>query len=133
YKSKLFFDGTLRHEADSRFAKDFRWGTFYGIGAGWLISSEDFLRNNEVISRLKLRVNFGEAGNNDIGRNKYQALLGYSANYNSQGGIVPAQLGNNLLTWERKRSVETGLDFGLFNERIDGSFTYFHSKTHDLL
>lgn len=132
YKEKLFLDGTIRREGNSRFAPNFRWGTFYGIGAGWLVSAEDFLSNSNVFDLLKIRGSIGVGGNNKIGRNEYQSFLGFGANYNEHGGINPVQLGNLQLTWEKKRSMELGLSFGLFN-RVDGDVTLFRYKTYDLL
>lgn len=133
YKDKVFFDGTIRREGNSRFAEGRRWGTFYGLGAGWLISAEDFLSDSEVISLLKIRASYGVSGNNAIGRNEYQALLNFDEAYAQQPAIYPGQLGNPLLTWEKKRSMEVGLQFAFFNNRIDGDVTVFRSKTYDLL
>src|SRR5699024_9721607 len=108
------------------------WGTFYGVGAGWLISSEEFLSDSEVIDLLKIRASYGLSGNNAIGRNQYQPLVSFDDAYNNVPAINPGQLGNPLLTWEKKRSMEAGLTFGLFN-RVDGDITFFRNKTFDLL
>lgn len=81
---------------------------------------------------LKVRSSYGLTGNNAIGRNEYQSLIGFGVSYNGHAGINPIQLGRIGLTWEKKRAIEFGLKFGFFN-RIDGNVTYFHNKTFDLL
>ncbi len=132
YKDKIFVDGTLRREANSRFAQGYKWGTFYGIGAAYLLSAQDFIQNIEFIDLLKIRASYGETGNNAIGINEYQAFLGFASSYNGLPGIYPAQLGNVRLTWEKKRALEIGASFGLFN-RVDSDVTVFRTKTSDLL
>lgn len=132
FKNKIFVDATLRQEASSKFANDYRWGTFYGVGAAWLISSEDFLSEARWLDLLKVRASFGITGNSSIGRNLFQAFLGYASSYDGQAGATPAQRGNTRLTWEKARKINIGLNFGLFN-KIDGDITLFHSTTYDLL
>lgn len=132
FRDKIFVDATIRQEASSKFAKDSRWGTFYALGAAWLLSSEDFLAGTEWLDLLKLRTSYGITGNSAIGRNQYQAFLGYSVSYDNVAGAVPGQLGNRLLTWEKAQKTNIGLAFGLFN-RIDGDLTFFYSNTYDLL
>lgn len=132
YKDKIFVDGTIRQEGNSRFSPGYRWGTFYGVGAGWLLSSENFLSNIDAIDLLKIRASFGVTGNNAIGRNRYQAFLGFGSAYANQGAITPDQLGNIRLTWEKKKALEVGLTLGLFS-RLDIDVSAFKTKSYDLL
>jgi len=133
FKDKIFIDGSFRREGNSRFAEDYRWGSFYSVGAAWAFNRESFLENSTWLSNGKLRFSYGKIGNAGIGLNQYQALLNYGATYNNQAGSFPSQLGNNQLGWENSHTWNVGLDFGLFNDRVSGSVEYFYRNTFDLL
>ena len=131
WKNKLFFDGSLRYEGNSRFAADKRWGTFWSIGAGYALSQEEFIKSIGFIDNLKLRASYGKTGNAAIGLNQYQATVGFGS-YNDIASILTNQLGNGELTWETANSFDIGLDFGLF-DRVNGSVTFFNKVSQDLL
>jgi hypothetical protein len=132
WMNKIVVDGTFRREGNSRFAQDFRWGSFYSIGAAWVFSRESFMEDIEWLDTSKIKASYGKVGNAGIGLNQYQALLNYGASYNNQAGSFPSQLGNNELGWENSRNYNVGLDFGLF-DRVTGSVEYFYRNTYDLL
>lgn len=132
WMNKIVIDGTFRREGNSRFAQDFRWGSFYSIGAAWIFSREPFLEDMEWLDTSKLKASFGKVGNAGIALNRYQALLNYGASYNNQAGSFPSQIGNNQLGWENSRDYNVGLDFGLF-DRVNGTVEYFYRNTYDLL
>lgn len=131
FNDKLFVDASLRYEGNSRFAKDQRWGTFYSLGMGYILSEEEFLQNQDWINFLKVRGSFGKTGNASIGLNNYQTLVGFGA-YNDQPNILQEQLGNPALTWEKALSYDLGLEFELFDV-LDGSVAGFRKESYDLL
>lgn len=132
YGGKYVLDGTVRREGSSRFAPNNRFGTFGSVGAAWNIHREGFM-SGSVFNTLRLRSSYGITGNNAVGLNAYQALLSYGADYDSNGGAIPSQFGNQDLTWEKAENMDVGLSFGLFENRLSGSFTYFNRRTYDLL
>jgi TonB-linked SusC/RagA family outer membrane protein len=133
YQGKYIVDLTFRREGSSRFAPDLRYGNFWSIGAAWNISEEAFMDGMSWIDILRLRATYGISGNSAVGINKYQALLAYDADYAGQGAVYPSEYGNSNLTWEKNKNYDIGIDFGVFNNRIDGQISYFNKQTFDLL
>ncbi|WP_027125847.1 SusC/RagA family TonB-linked outer membrane protein [Gelidibacter mesophilus] len=132
YAGKYVLDGTVRREGSSRFAPNNRFGNFGSVGAAWNVHREDFMAGS-VFNTLRFRTSYGITGNNAVGLNAYQALLSYGADYSNNGGATPSQFGNPDLTWEKAENFDVGLSFGLFENRLSGSFTYFNRRTYDLL
>jgi iron complex outermembrane receptor protein len=140
YDSKYLITASVRRDGTSRFSKDNRWGTFPSVALGWRMSEEEFLKNNPIISNLKLRASYGVTGQQD-GIGNYNYLPVYTI---SQDG-AQYQLGDNYyytyrpeayisnLKWETTTSYNYGFDFGLLKNRITGSFDYYTRKTKDLL
>lgn len=137
YKGRYIFSASLRRDGSSKFAKKNRWGTFPAASVGWRISDENFFRPlQKVVSSLKLRYSYGQAGNNRI--NNFLYSTNYSSIYYGQDnmatlGLVPASLANPDLKWETTITSNVGLDFGFLNNRISGSIEYYNNKTKDLL
>lgn len=132
FQDRFLLDLTLRREGSSRFSEATRWGNFYSAGAAWNIDNENFMKKVSFVDLLRLRGSYGSTGNNAIGLNEFQTLLGTSS-YNNQGGMFPSQFGTTGLTWEIQNKLDTGIEFGLFNSRIKGSVAYFDNKSEDLL
>ena len=88
---------------------------------------------NSVFNNLRIRGSWGITGNSGIGINTYQAFLAYDADYNGAGAVYPSQLGNPILTWEKGETYDLGMDFGLFQNRLNGNFAYYKRRTYDLL
>lgn len=130
YKSKYVLDLTYRREGSSKFVKSDRFGNFWAVGAAWNIDKEDFIP--EEFSTLKLRGSYGVTGNSGVEVNQYQPLLGFG-DYNFGGTALAVQFGNEELTWEKNAMVDFGVEFGLWNERLTGSATYFNRRSYDLL
>ena len=133
FNAKYVLDGTFRKEGSSRFSPKNRWGDFWSVGAAWNIYKENFLTDSNIISNLKLRASYGVTGNANININQYQALFGYDNSYAGEGAVTPANFGNNDLSWETSKTLDVGMDFGLFNNRISGSFGYYQRESNDLL
>jgi len=129
-----------RTDGVSKFNPQDRWGFFPGAAVAWRISQEGFLRNSNTISDLKLRVGYGETGQQaGIG------FFGYLPQYNVSGNTNTYQLGNTFynmyrpeaydpfLRWETTKNLNVGLDFGLFRNRITGTVEAFDRTSEDLL
>ncbi|MGF6930280.1 TonB-linked SusC/RagA family outer membrane protein [Chitinophaga sp. W2I13] len=137
FADKYILTASIRRDGASNFAPNKKWGTFPGISAAWIISEENFLKNNlPVISFLKLRAGYGTTGNSDIGGSAfsyYTANTSYVFGGTSLPGVSLSQLSNDNLSWETQRDVNVGLDFQLFSNRVGGSFDYFNRTIVNLL
>ncbi len=133
YQGKYLFGASLRSDGSSRFAPNFRYGTFYSVSGGWRFSQENFMSSlTNVLSDAKLRVSYGTTGNSNFGNFSYLTLFGTGFNYNSNGGYAPTQIGNSGLKWESAAQLDFGLDFTIFN-KFTVNFDYYQKKTSDLL
>lgn len=136
YMGKYLFNASIRSDGSSRLADGHKWGSFLSFGAAWRISSEKFMENLKAVSNLKLRLSFGEVGNQAIGVYQTLATLGtYSVLFGDEGlyAYRPDALVNKKLGWERTKTYNLGLDFGFFNDKLTGSIDLYNSKTSDLL
>ena len=125
---------TFGSEADGGF-KMFNgvWATFPSVGASWNVSSERFMKHLPVISQLKLRLEYGETGNDALNASNRYAYLSAIMYQPGTTGLQIGNLDNQKQKWETTRKFNIGLDLGLFNDRINISFDYFRHKTSDLL
>jgi TonB-linked SusC/RagA family outer membrane protein len=138
YLKRYNFSASLRRDASSRFHPDNRWGTFWSLGGAWQIAEESFVKNwTDKINDLKLRVSYGETGNDNLGTDRY-----YYYAYMDQFGVTNnnddialglVYKGNRDITWETKKDLSIGLDFGLFNNRLTGSFDYYDTRRNNQL
>jgi TonB-dependent starch-binding outer membrane protein SusC len=136
-KYDLSFIGRL--DGSSRFGANNRFGFFPSVSGAWLISEEDFLKGGNYVSDLKLRASYGTTGNDQLGSLFNSAnfpglgLVSPGFDYNSSAGFAPTQLANPDLKWETNQTINIGLDFGFFNNRITGSVDVFRRTSKDLL
>ena len=130
YDMKYFFSGSLRRDASSRFHPDHRWGTFWSIGASWLINKESFF-NVDWVNELKVKASFGSQGNDNISNYLYTDVFDI---VNSGGNIGTsfASKGTKGITWETNNNFNAGFEFQLFN-KLSGSIEYYYRKTTDML
>lgn len=142
YRGKYLLTGTLRSDASSKFSKENRLGIFPAIALAWKINQEDFMQNYAFINELKLRVSYGETGNDRISTNATKFLFGPNTNngpgmgtnaYNVYYSPEGSTLFNPNLVWETTINRNLGLDFMLFNGRISGSLDLYQNTTKDLL
>ncbi|OLY94116.1 TonB-linked outer membrane protein, SusC/RagA family [Cnuella takakiae] len=123
---------SARTDGSSRFGKDNRYGFFPAVSAGWVLSEENFLKNSNTVSFLKLRSSYGRTGNAEIGN--FSALPLYtSLPYADIAGLITSQIADPALSWESTDQFDIGLDFGFLNNRITGELDYFNKNTKDLL
>lgn len=139
YNSKYMLQATIRRDGSSVFGKDHRWGTFPSVSVAWNITEEDFMKNQNVLSNLKLRLGYGVSGN-ALGFGAYSAVTTYGAtgSYFTTGGNTYVSLGttklaNPDLKWETTGMFNVGIDYALLNGRINGSLEFYHKKTKDLI
>ena len=133
YNDKYFLQASYRRDGSSVFGFENRWGDFYSIGTAWRISQEKFLANVKWIDELKVRASYGTSGNDQIGRYEAQGLFGLGFNYNGQSGISYSNLANPALKWEQNTQLDLGLEFSLFNGRLDGEVSYYNRAADGLL
>jgi TonB-linked SusC/RagA family outer membrane protein len=135
-KDKYLFTATGRVDGSSRFGLNNKFAFFPSAAIAWKISQENFLKNNESISNLKIRASFGLTGNSEIGSYRSQANLitnAYPINGNRAAGTAIGTLANPDLRWEKTAQFDVGLNLGLFNNRINVEADFFQKNTHDLL
>lgn len=129
------YDGTSRYKADKR------WGFFPSVSAGWRISEESFLKETQtVLNNLKLRASYGELGNQPSNSNFPFASVvtagpayGYYFDETFVTGAAQAALSNAAIGWEKSQQVDVGIDFGLFNNRLSGTFDWYYRRVTDML
>ena len=132
---------TLRDDGSSRFHKDNRWGIFPSAALAWKISDEAFLKDNDVVSDLKLRLGYGVTGQQNLGTNDYPYMPRYKyseagASYffgDKQYRLITPQAYDLGLKWEETATYNAGLDFGFLKGRIEGTVDFYIRKTTDLL
>ncbi len=134
YTEKYSASFSLRRDGSSRFHPDNRWGTFWSAGAAWNIHREDFFTSvNKYINFLKLRVSYGSSGNQSIGTYYAYQDLYTAGRVGDSPSLSLSRLGNEDLRWEANITTNVGIDYGLFDGRIRGSFEWFQRKSDDLI
>ncbi|MCC9042780.1 TonB-dependent receptor [Myroides sp. M-43] len=135
YLNRYFIEGSFRSDSSTRFDKSVRKGNFYSIGGSWIVSSEHFLVDSDYIDLLKFRASYGELGNNKIEGKYFPYLRLFETGYNQldNPGVILGDLTDPFLTWEKTASFNVGVDYSLFNNRIEGSVDYYKKRSIDLL
>lgn len=140
YDNRYFAEFDAGYNGSEQFAKGRRYGFFPAVSAGWAISNEKFLKDNPVISLLKLRGSYGEVGNDQLGSQRFLYLDnisvagggGYSQNVGLGQTVNEISLGNPALSWEIARKSNFGLDLGLFNQ-LNISVDIYNEKRDNML
>ena len=142
YKEKYILEANLRYDGSSRFIGDKRWGLFPSFSAGWNIAREEFFAPlNNIIGTLKLRGSWGQLGNNNT-ESYYPFYQSMPTGVENSGWLIGGAKQNvaglpgivsSLLTWETVQSWDAGFDFGMFNNRFTGSFSYYNRLTKDMV
>lgn len=140
YDGKYFFNANIRRDGSSVFSPESRWGNFYGLGAAWNVAKEDFLKDNSVINALKLKVSYGQQGNDNILlKNNERDYYAYQDIYgiNNFGDDKPIlslkKQGNKDLKWETSKNLNAGFELSLFNNKINLNADYFERKVSDMI
>lgn len=136
YKGKYLFEANIRHDGSSRFAPDYRWGTFPSFSAGWRITEEPWFKSFQWLNSLKLRASWGKLGNNAIGDYDWQSTYS-AANYSTgqviTSGIAITSIANRALTWEETAVTNVGFDFGMLNNKLTGNMDVYNKLTTGIL
>lgn len=140
FDGKYLLTATVRRDASSRFSKDTRWGTFPSVALGWTLTEEPWLKNQKVLSNLKLRASYGVTGQQE-GIGNYNYLPVYTSSVTGAEAFINGQYINTYrpeayvsdLKWETTTSWNFGLDFGFLEGRIGGAIDFYTRKTKDLL
>lgn len=138
FAGKYLLQATIRSDGSSRLAPGKKWTNFPGLSVGWRIADEPFMANTNFISDLKLRASYGEVGNTSV--DPYQTAgrltstpTEYSWDEAPALGFGLNEIPNSELGWEKSKTIDVGLDFGLFNGRLNGSLDFYKTETTDLL
>jgi iron complex outermembrane receptor protein len=141
FANRYLLTFTLRDDGSSKFSKDTRWGLFPSAALAWKINEESFLRDNKTISQLKLRLGWGETGQQEITSTWYP----YLPYYTLSDKFAMYQFGNVWvrtlrptgydadIKWETTTTTNIGIDFGILQDRFTASFDYYIRKTKDLI
>ena len=143
YDQRYILSASVRRDGSSRFGEGQKWGTFPAASFAWNLSEEEFLDESELLSNLKLRAGYGETGQQDIGSTAADKLIGTGFYQQSQpvGQVIiggqPIRAGfpqarNDQATWETAKTINVGLDFGFFNDRLTGTIDAYNRDTEDL-
>ena len=135
---KYLFEANLRADASSRFHKDERWGIFPSFSAGWRINQENFMKDVQWVSNLKLRASWGQLGNiNNVGDYDYLPTYGMGNNYNFEdvivNGMIENKPANKTLSWETVTITDIGVDFDIFDGKLSLVADWYIKNTKDIL
>lgn len=142
WKSKYLVQFVARFDGSENFAKGHRWGFFPGASVGWRLSEEPFIKDNAPwVSNLKLRLSFGEQGNDQIDPFQYMTTYEYASGVSYRmriGGvdvssIIPGTIPNENVTWEVAKTWNVGLDGTLWNGKLGWELEYFHTRRSNIL
>ena len=136
FKDKYLFTASVRADGSSKFGKNNKWGYFPAFSAAWRLGEEEFIKNLNIFSDLKVRLGYGMAGNNRIDSYLSLAVLGsvtYPNGDSTQPGYVSKQIPNPDLKWEANKTFNFGLDFGFFNQRLTISPEFYINRSSNLL
>ncbi|MGQ8337473.1 SusC/RagA family TonB-linked outer membrane protein [Sunxiuqinia sp. A32] len=137
YMGKYLLTASFRADGSSRFGANNKFGYFPSVALAWRVDQEDFIKNIEELSSLKLRLSWGQTGNQSIGN--FQSLTTFSNGplyvYDEElaKSQQPARFSNPDLKWETTEQIDIGIDFGLLDNRIYGTLDYFEKTTSDML
>ena len=134
YDNRYFAYGSIVGQGSSAFHPDHRWGVFWSASAGWMMSKEKWFKADWV-DELKLKVSYGENGNDQNMRTSYYYTNRYSiVNSDNNIALTPSGIkGNEELTWEKNAKFNAGIDFSLFKGRLTGTMEYYNNRTEDML
>ena len=136
YDNRIYFSGSYRRDASSRFHPDHRWGNFWSLGAAWIINRESWF-NASWVNMLKVKASYGSQGNDNLGSKaeSYYRYTDYREILSSGDGVTSVlyQKGNPDITWETNANLNVGVEFGLWDNRLSGSIDVFNRKTTDML
>ena len=133
YNNIYYVSGSFRRDGSSKLGTNSRWGNFWSVAGSWRIDQEKFMQKFDMISSLKLRASYGVNGTLPSSNYGWRSLTSYSSKYMELPGGGVSTIADENLSWETSYTSNIALEFGLFKQRINGSFEYFNRKSKDLL
>lgn len=136
YANRYLFEANMRYDGTSKFGNNKRWGVFPAVSGAWRISQESFMHDVNYLSNLKLRLSYGKTGNDAVGYYDAQSLykiMNATVDGVPSKGLALSKLSNLDLGWETTHTLDLGLDFGFFNNKLSGEIDYYHRKSTDIL
>ena len=134
YDSRYLLEASIRADASSKFSPNNRWGYFPALSVGWRINNERFLRDNPQVNDLKLRLSWGKTGSTNVADFSYkQFFLGSGKYMESSSVTLQDLLPNTGIRWEMTTEYNAGVDFGFFDNRLNGSIDVYHRHTDGAL
>ena len=144
YDDRYILNGSISRMGNDNYAPEDRWDTFWGAGAGWIVSNEKFLKNVKGLDLLKFRASYGKSGQSETtsaatGRYPYQSTFGsatgyaFGTNATGVGGMAETLAGNTNNKWEISRMLNIGADFSVLKDKLYGSFDWFKEWRSDIL
>ena len=145
YNDRYLFQASVRRDGSSKFGKNNQYGIFPSVAAGWKITDEEFMKNQNIFNFLKLRYSWGQAGNDSaLGYYDYIALISQGKDRSNGGyvfgnpqtsylGSIARDLQNDDLQWETNTSSNFGIDFASLGNKLKGAINYYKTTTQDLL
>ena len=132
FKDRYFVDLSVRRDGSSRLGKNSQYGTFPSAAVSWILTEESFF-NVKFVQELKFRLGWGVNGNDRVGNFASRTLFSGGGAYNGEPALFFSGLGNDNLLWESKEEVNLGIDYGLFDGRINGSVDVYSATPNDLI
>jgi|JI9StandDraft_1071089.scaffolds.fasta_scaffold01311_4 TonB-linked SusC/RagA family outer membrane protein len=140
YNEKYLFTATVRRDGSSRLPSQNRWQTYPSFGAGWIVSRENFMQNQNIFDFLKLRASYGKVGNDQIPTDAFTQTVTLNKPYAFNGSVSEATNGAQItqivdpnITWEITEEYDLALEFGVFNSRLTGEVNYYNKKVNNAL
>ncbi len=139
FDEKYLISATARRDGSSRLSSDDRWDWFPSVSAGWRLERENFFPvSKSIIGLLKIRGSYGELGNENIGEYQYMDVMSrgnytYSYGNNKVTGSAISNYVNTAIRWEKKKTIDFGLDLGMFSNQFEFTFDWYKSTSEDLL
>ncbi len=133
YDNKYYVSGSFRRDGSSRLGPDTRWGNFWSVAGSWRINNENFLKDVDWLSTLRLRASYGVNGTLPSGNYGWRSLAGYSYQYGENPGGALINAADANLSWETSYTTNVALELGFWDERLTASVEYFNRDSKDLL
>ena len=133
FKERYQAQVVVRGDGSSKFGPERRWGFFPSLGAGWIMSDENWLKDNNTINYLKLKASIGYTGNAAFPPDRWRGNWLTGLRYNDRNILFPEILPNPFLQWENTRAIDVGIEFGLYKDRITGEVAYYNKASEKVL
>ena len=136
YNDRYYLTASVRVDGSSKFVKGNKYATFPAVSGAWRVTGEEFMKDQHIFDNLKIRAGWGRVGNQNLPSGVYMSQLGqgyYVLGDNVVNTVYPSLVKNEDVKWETVEDYNFGIDYGLFDNRLTGSFEYYIKNTKDML